>query len=297
MLSKHIFKLKNKKSVIIVYIGFITAVFLWGSSFAGMKIALKFLHPWTVMWFRMAGAFIALIPFAKKIIPKKLTIDDLKVLIPMMLLQPCLYFFLESTALLYTSSSQAGIVSALVPVFASIGAYFIFSEKMGLNKISGMILSIIGIIMLTAFQDQNSTAVNPLLGNTLEVLAMASVALCMIMVKKLSTNFNPWTLTAMQVSAGLIFFSPGLVIFISEQKFSYDLSLYLILLYMGVFITLGAFGLYNWGITKIPVGQASILINLVPVVAVIIGWIFLGESLNIWQILAGLIVLTGVFIK
>lgn len=286
---------KNKK--FLVYLALITATLLWGGSFSAMKSVLKTLHPWTVMWFRMVGASIVLLPFIKRILPKKNMRKDLKFLIPMMILQPCLYFLLESNALKYTSSSQAGIISALVPIFVSIGAYLIFSEKIGAIKITGIILSLSGIIVLTLCQSNNSEAINPLLGNTLEILAMVSAAICILLVKKLSSNFNPWTLTALQVFSGIIFFSPGLAIFILNPPSELSFELPLIILFLGAGVTLGAFGLYNWGITKIEVSKASILINLVPLFAFLFGWFFFGELLNKWQIIAGFFVLTGVTIS
>ena len=69
------------------------------------------------------------------------------------------------------------------------------------------------------------------------------------------------------------------------------------ILFLGVFVTLGAFGLYNWGMSRIPAGKASIFINLVPVIAVLIGWLAMGEALTTTQWIAALAVMTGVWIS
>jgi len=64
--------------------------------------------------------------------------------------------------------------------------------------------------------------------------------------------------------------------------------------FLGLFVTLGAFGLYNWGMSHVPASRASIFINLVPVNAVLIGWIVLGEALSSLQLLMAGVVLCGV---
>lgn len=278
----------------LAYLSFITAVILWGGSFSAMRKLLDSFHPWTIMWFRMLLAWLALIPFFRKIIPKKLEWKDLKLLIPLVILQPCLYFFLESTALQYTTASQAGIISALVPVFVSLGAIPVFKEKKYPMEILGILLSIAGVVLLTIFQGDNGKASNALLGNLLELGAMAAAACCILILKKLSPRFNPWMLTGLQISAGLIFFAPGLFIFLRDPKpLGLDVNS-LLLLYLGVFVTLVAFGLYSWGISKIPVSKASVFINLVPVTAVLFGRFFLKEPLSPGLIVAGMLILLGV---
>jgi len=77
--------------------------------------------------------------------------------------------------------------------------------------------------------------------------------------------------------------------------FKFDLLLPL--LFLGGFVTLGAFGFYNWGMSKISASNASIFINLVPVFAEIIGWSVLGESLPILQSVFAIIVIFGVWLS
>ena len=69
------------------------------------------------------------------------------------------------------------------------------------------------------------------------------------------------------------------------------------LVYLGVCVTLGAFGFYNYGIAHVPANRASAFINIIPVVAVIFGWTLLGETLNGAQIAAAFCVLVGVWLS
>lgn len=64
-----------------------------------------------------------------------------------------------------------------------------------------------------------------------------------------------------------------------------------ILAFIGAGVTLGAFSLHNWAITRMPADTASAHINLVPVVAVVYGFAFLDETMGPLQIAAACVVL------
>ncbi len=273
------------------------AVFLWGSSFSAMRLLLMDLTPYSVMFCRISIAFLFIIPILRKIIPKSYKKGDWKILLPMVLFQPCLYFLFETNALTYTTSSQAGIISACLPLMVAVTAWIFLCESIQRKTIVGLILSIFGVILLTLFQSQGSTASSPILGNFLETLAMASACGNMILVKNLSARYDTWSLTCMQVCAGMLFFSPGIVQVLDTDPSIFNSKVIFILIYLGVCVSFFSFGLYNWGISKIEASKASIFINLIPVTAVILGWFVLGETLNFKQVFAAGIVIAGVVIS
>ncbi len=286
-------KIKN----ILPTLSIIGAVFLWGSSFVAMRIVLKDLHPFAVMFCRLFSALIFIIPISIKLFPKSYQKNDWKILALMVLFQPCLYFLFESNALTFTTSSQAGVISACLPLMVAVAAWFFLSESINSKTIIGLILSICGVILLTIFQSKQVDAPHPVLGNILEVGAMFSACANLILIKKLSSNYGAWSLTGMQIIAGTIFFLPGIKYIINTDPSIWTMQLIFLLLYLGICVSFLAFGLYNWGISKIKVSRASIFINLIPVTAVMLGWLILGETLNSKQMIATIIVISGVFLS
>ena len=275
----------------------LTAVFLWGGSFAAMRLAVQAMHPLSVVWLRMIIALAVILPFAGRLNFDSYRRGDWKLMVPMVIFQPCLYFLLESNALRYTTSSQAGVISALVPLLVAVGAWLMLAEPVGRRTFAGLFLSVGGVAVLSVSGSADTSASNPLLGNGLELCAMASAAINMILVKRLSDRYNPWLLTALQLLAGSLFFSPGLVLLIRNPSVDWTTALIFSIVYLGALVTLGAFGLYNWGMSRIPASQASAFINLVPVTAVVIGWMVMGESLNTVQCIAAAGVIVGVAIS
>lgn len=272
----------------------LSAVVFWGGSFTATRVAVQVLDPWTVMAVRMSIALGILLPFVRRLKPTCYRAGDWKLLTAMVLFQPCLYFLLEANALRLTTSSQAGVISASVPLLVAVGAWMILSESITVHTILGLILSIGGVGTLTALQQTGGIAADPLLGNSLELAAMACAAANMVVVKRLCRRYDPWSLTALQVAAGALFFLPGLRFLPLQDSGVWTPELVLSLAFLGSFVSVGGFGLYNWGMSRISATRAAAFINLVPVTAVLFGWVLLGEALSTAQCLAGLLVIGGV---
>ncbi|GAB7021666.1 DMT family transporter [Salidesulfovibrio brasiliensis] len=270
------------------------AVFLWGSSFASMKYLVSFMDPWAVMWLRTGVATLVLTPFAARLAGPVRQGRDRGALALMALCMPCLYFFFESHALTYTSATQAGLISASVPLMVAAGAGLFFGERTTPRGWLGLALSIAGVGALTMLGNPSEHASNPLLGNMLELAAMVSATGYMLLVKRLSASYGPWTITAVQNAAGVIFFLPGAYMLLRDGVGADPVFTLAIAGYLGAFVTLGAFGLYNVGMSRLPAGKASVFINLVPVVAAFFGWTLLGETLTPGQLLASAIIFAGV---
>jgi drug/metabolite transporter (DMT)-like permease len=275
----------------------LTAVGLWGSSFSAMRLVLDRLDPIPAVFLRLFFASLCLLPFMPWLLPRNLSGKDLKLMGAMVLFQPCLYFLFESRALVYTTSAQAGVISACLPLMVAIAAWIFLSESINLRIVAGLFLSISGVIFLTLFQAKSTQAPHPVLGNLLELMAAASACGYIILVKQLSSRYTPWTLTAMQVLGGTLFFLPGIIPVITSGPLVWDINLILLLLFLGPCVSLAAFGLYNYGISRIDASRAAVCINLIPVIAVILGWQVLGEALNVKQAVAAAIVILGVLIS
>ncbi len=272
------------------------AIFLWGTSFMATKTALAGFSPMTVVWLRMSLASLVVLAIRKRIPAPEYRKGDWKVLGFLCLMQPCLYFLFESYAVNLTTSSQAGMISSLVPLFVAVGAWVILKEPMSFKGGLGLAVSIGGVVWLSMGGEPGVAAPNPLLGNLLAVGAMACVAVYMVVMKRLSVRYSTWWLTGMQCVAGVVFFLPGAVMGAPEGLDAIPLAAWQGVAYLGLFVTLGAFGLYNMAMTLMSAGRAAMAINLVPPVALAAGWLVLGESMAPMQLVACGVVGAGVWL-
>lgn len=279
------------------FISLVLAMLLWASSFVALKLAFRGYHPMQVIFGRMFIAslcFIIFIPAFRKV---KWRRRDLKYLLIMAICEPCLYFIFEAKALELTSASQAGMITAMLPLLVAILAWSILKENISLRTLIGFIVAIIGACWLSIASDITADAPNPLLGNFSEFLAMVCAAGYTVALKHLSDHYPPLFLTAFQAFIGSLFFFPFLLVPGIGIPHHLEIKPLLAIVYLGTFITFGAYACYNFGVSQIPASQAAGFVNLIPVFGVLLGMLILGDRLKAEQWLACGLVFFGVWIS
>jgi len=291
----------TQKAPLIPYLCLAGAVLLWGTSFMATKFALTGFAPMTVIFLRMALASCIMAAAWRRVPRSGRAPGDLKWLGLLSLLQPCLYFTLEGYAVTLTTSAQAGMVSSLVPLLVAAGAWAFLREQLSRRMLLGIGLSLGGVVWLSLGGAAAKNAPNPALGNFLELLAMCCASGYMLVLKHLSSRYNSWQLTGLQVFAGAVFFLPGALatqpVWLADPASAaraVPASAWIAVAYLGGVVTLGGFGLYNQAVARLASAQAAAAINLVPLVAVLSGWFMLGEALAPGQIAACALILAGV---
>ncbi|RJP78461.1 MAG: DMT family transporter [Desulfobacteraceae bacterium] len=286
-----------KNSTLRPILALITAMILWASSFVALKFAIRFYDPMIVIFGRMmvASVFFLLIAYQFKTLEWKTR--DLKWIAVMVLFEPCLYFLFEIRAIENTTASQAGMITAVLPLLVAIGARIFLKEYLHWQTIAGFVISISGAVWLSMGGSPSQSAPNPLLGNFFEFLAMLCATGYTLILKRLTAFYPPLFLTGIQAIAGSLFYLPFLFLPSTTLPHEFHPIPFAAILYLGVFITLGAYGLYNYGVSRISAGKASAFVNLIPVFAVVLGWLILSERFTVSQYLASGCVLIGVLIS
>jgi drug/metabolite transporter (DMT)-like permease len=285
---------RDRVTTALPYLCLAGAVLLWGTSFMAMKIALRELEPMTMVWLRMLAASAVFLPFVRRLPRPEYRTGDWKWLAAMCLLQPCVYFLCEGYGVQLTTSSQAGMISALVPLLVALGAWWFLGEKLPKAAGIGVGLSLIGVVLLSMGASAGAHAPNPILGNGLELLAMTSAAGYMLLIKHLSSRYSPWLLTGLLGLTGAVFFAPIAIAVEGVPDLALSLTTWGAVAYLGAAVTLGAFGLNNIAISRLPASRATVAINFIPAVAVLAGWLVLDETLSALQLIACVVIAVGV---
>ncbi len=262
------------------------AVLFWGSSFLATKSAMHSFSPMAVMWLRMVFASLVFLPFWRRVPRPARRPGDRRYLLLAVVFIPCLYYLLEGFALKYTTSGQAGAVSAVFPLLVAAAAWPLLGERLSWQGGAGIAVSVGAIAVLSFTGVHQAAAPAPLLGNVLEFCAMLAATGSTLVVKHLTSRYDPWFLTGLQAAVGVVFFAPLAFAGGVPGFAAAPLSTWAALLYLGVVCGLGAFGLYNSALKLLPANRAALAINAIPVVALLGGWLVLGEALTWPQLLA-----------
>lgn len=278
------------------------AMIVWSTSFLALKIALSAYTPPEVMAGRMLAASCVCLPAIKPVLRALQDNSTRNALLLCVLCEPCLYFLCETFALRYTSSAQAGMVVALLPLAVAAGAGVFLGERLASRVWIGFGLAIAGVVWLTLGSVATESSPAPLLGNFLELLAVLCATGYTLIVRKLSNRMGPLALTAASSYAGAFFFLPLCLLPLSLEPVNLGTALppwapVACIIYLGTVVTFVGYGLYNYGICRLSAGRAAAYTNLIPVLTLLMGVLWMGDVLTPPQYVASLVVIAGVILS
>ncbi len=280
------------------YAAVLAAVLLWGSSFAAVKLVLVQFSAAAYMFFRFAAASVIFgIILARSRLPR-IPIRSHARLALMAFFEPGLYYIFETAGLQRTTASSASIIIASLPVVVVLLAALILKEPLNRRSLLGALLSVVGVLLLSVWDGVSSLAKGNLVGNALVFLAVLSASGYMIVARFLLASLSALQITAFQIIYGTIFFLPGLVWMAATDSWPTVDALTLgALAFLVVGATLGAFLCYNAALSHLGAGKTAVFLNGIPIVAVGVAAIVLGESVSYHHAIAAALVIAGVMIS
>lgn len=259
------------------------------------KILLQSFTPISYMFIRFSGASIL---FGLLLLIQRSKALDAKThgqLALLALFQPGLYFLFETLGLQLTSASSASMIIAGVPAAASLMASIFLKERLNKREWTGILLSVVGVLLLALFDDNPQYAISAVRGNVLVFLAVISAAVYMVLARRLTTKVSVMNITAYQFFYGGLFFLPLFVLQYDTVNWQLiEPSAIAALLFLIILSTVVAFLAYNYALSKIKTSHVAVFINGIPLVTVVTAGIVLGEQLGYFQIIGGLIIIAGV---
>lgn len=281
------------------FIALLGAMMIWGSSFIALKYAfISYDSSWVIFW-RLLVATLAFALFVKRMNLRAFRAKDIPALLVMALFEPCLYFVFESKALENTTASQAGMISSMLPLLVALLAAWLLNERLRGQMVVGFFVAMCGAIWLSVSGNSEPNAPNPLLGNLLEFIAMLCAGFFTVIVRRLGARYNAFFLTGFQSLCGAIFFAfIAFAIPLSEPlgRSEWHFGAGLAIVYLGVIVSFGGYGLYTYALSKIEASVAAGFVNLIPIFSLILGYLLLGERLNGTQFFGCILIFLGVII-
>ncbi len=268
---------------------------IWGSSFILMKKGLLAFDHMQVASFRIFISFILLIP----LIIKRLKLLKKRHIIPVLIvgfLGNGIPAFLFTKAQTEVSSSMAGVLNSLTPLFALLVGLIVFKVKFIWQNIVGIFIGLLGatsLILINSGFDFSVKNLYPLL----IVLATMCYSVSINVIKQKLADLDSVTIIAL----AFLFVGPigGIYLFTSDFSHSIN-SPYLIQSFSSVFLlalmsSVLANILFNYLIKHTTALFASSVTYVIPIVAIVWGLLD-GETLISSQILSIGIILIGIYL-
>jgi len=259
----------------------VTLSVLWGGSFFFAEIALESLPPLTIVTLRVGLAAITL----------WLVVLALKLPIPnsppiwiafftMGLLNNVLPFSLIVWGQSQISSGLAAILNATAPLFGVIVAGILLRDESATPlKITGVVIGFAGVIVM---MDLSSIATSSLLAQLAILAAALSYACASVYGRRFkATGLNPILVAAGQVTGSTLLLLPiALWVDGNDHYANVPSQVWAAIISLAVFSTAAAYILYFKLLASAGATNILLVTLLVPVSAILLGWLFLKESLQ-----------------
>jgi len=198
----------SKKIIPIHFFSGISFAAIFGFSFLFTSRVLQHIEPFHLLSFRFLIAFsvmtilrslkIIKIPLSKELFNPRLLL--------LALFQPLLYFTGETIGVKMTSSSESGLMIALIPILVTVFSAIFIKEYPKLKQIPFILLSTVGVAVIVLFQDKVEFG-SSLLGFSMLLLAVISAAFFNILSRSLSSKVQPLQITYFMMGFGSLFFT------------------------------------------------------------------------------------------
>ena len=260
---------------------------IWGSSFLFIEIGLRVFEPGLITWMRVAlgAAVLWLVPAARVPIAR----EDRARLLAISMLWVAIPFTLFPLAQQWITSGLTGLLNGSLPIFATAIGSLMLRRWPGRPQAIGLVVGFAGVAAIAApslFEGSNEA-----LGVVLILVAVICYGLAINIAAPLTQRYGSLPAMARMLALGAIWTAPLGVVGLAGSSFAW--GPFLAIVTLGVLGTGLAFVLMGRLVARVGSSRASFATYLIPVVAVILGAMFLDESVHALSLVGIGLVIAG----
>ncbi len=199
---------------------------------------------------------------------------------------------LWNTAVQYTSVANAVLLGNTAPIWVGLGAILIYHERLLRNFWLGVILALAGAALIVGTDLLRSQALN--LGNGLALTVSLFYAGYMLITQRARTRFDALSYFWLTTFGSLV--TLLVLTFVLRQPLAVPPASLLPLLALGLITHIGGWLSVNYAQGHVPAAVVAPTMLGQPVVAALLAWWLLGESLSWVQVVGGAVVLAGIYL-
>jgi drug/metabolite transporter (DMT)-like permease len=222
---------------------------------------------------------------------------EIRVGVVMSLLSVMLPFLSRSFALQYASAGFIGLTTALVPLVTAVAAHFLLpDEPLKWATMAGLGIALAGVGVLVLSGDSGiGDSGRPGVAGALALVGVFSVALGAVYAKRYAGQYSVLGVAGIQFTLGALL-AIGALLIVAGLPQGTTAKGWASLAYVGLIGTFMPVVLYYWLIRHVTVTYSTIIGYIVPLVAVTIGVLALGEQIQPGIVVGGGLILVGVVV-
>lgn len=269
------------------------AVILWASAFAGIRAGLEGYSPGGLALLRFAVASVCM--FGVYVcLPKRnlISLRDKTLLLLTGVLGVASYNIALNYGELSVPSGTASFIISQSPIITAIFGILFLREKFNKYIFLGMFVSILGVALITS---DSLRQFNFSLGILYVLLATTVGGFYSILQKPFLKKYHALEVTAYIIwgaTLSLLIYMPDALHDVVRASVQSTASA----IYLGIFPAALGYVAWSYGLKEIPASTAVSFLYFMPVIAIFVGWIWLGETPPMLSLIGGVVALLGVYI-
>jgi DME family drug/metabolite transporter len=272
------------------------AALCWGSLGTSYRLILggTDLTPITLLTLRAGTAALLLLAWCLWVRRSALRVEwrDVPFLVAFGLLTVTGFY----TALIYafelTSVATATVLLYLAPAIVTLGAALVYGERLTRPRLAALAMALVGAALVAEVYDPANLSANGL-GLLAGLAAAVGYALYSLLGKRAMALHPAPTVLLYNLGVGALGLL-GLTLLVGPGPLPDPPQLALLALFAGTVLTLVPISLYLLALRELPAGVASIVATAEPVIAILLAWVVLGESLRPLQAVGAALIIGGV---
>lgn len=283
----------------LVYFVLVFIQILFGINFSASKVIVTKMDPflWSNLRFLLAGIgmLILSILFRRKHPP--LDKSFLAAVFPLSILGMALGQGLFLFGLKYTTSVNSAILITMIPVLTMMIVVLRRQEELTTPKMIGLVLAFLGVIFMRDLSNFNFGS-DTFTGDLMVFLGALCFALYLSYGKSFFMKYdNFWSTTWMFLISGLVMALFNIPKLINLDLLNLSNNFYACAAFSILGATLLTYLLNNWSLKKASSGNVALFIYLQPIVAGVLGFLFLDEEISLKMLLCGGLIFTGLLLS
>lgn len=287
----------NRPRIGLIDLLLVLVVTAWGTNLSVIKVALREfpVHAFNAMRMMVAaGAFtyvLARLPREARTVQRA----DLGRVIFLGLIGGSVYQWIFVTGVPMTSVANSGLIFGLSPVVISIFSSFVGHERLPWMRWAGGLVSLVGLYFVVGTgADVSATSI---IGDALVFTAMVCWAIYSVASRPLLGRYSPTMLTAWAAIVAAPTYMPiALPSLLATDWSRISWWTWALMLWSSSFCLVLAYVIWYTGVQTLGATRTSAYSNLTPLVAIVVGWLWLGEPVSVGQLVGAAAILGGVFL-
>jgi drug/metabolite transporter (DMT)-like permease len=268
--------------------------FIYGTSFPVIKVGLAFLDPYTFVFFRLVVATITVVLVALLLGKLQPSLFRNRT-IWLLGLSNAIGFILQYVGMNYTTASKTSLlVDSNVIVVAAL-SWYTFKERFSPQMKISVVMGLLGAVLLVTNGNLSELTGGELFGDLTVFFAGVAWAFYMVWNKSLISNgVDLVAMIACVQPVTTIFLIPSALILGSTSIALTDAIGWAAIVWTGVFCSAVAYFLWAVGLKRLTVTVSAIVILLEVVWALILSFVFLGESFTVIAAVGAVLILASI---